>query len=71
MIKYEPLPGKLKPGDKIACRKVGDPPEVLEVLKVSDDGRVLLCRENGVRAFPPLEMRTLKDYDYELVKEEA
>jgi hypothetical protein len=69
---YKPLPATLKRGDNIACRKVGyDPPEVLEVLKVYDDGHILLCRKNGVRAFPPIEMRTLRDYDFELVEEGA
>jgi len=72
-IEYKPLPDLLKAGDKIACRRWvdGNPPEVLEVLKVYDDSRVLLVRENGNRAFLPLEMRTLRDYDYELVIEEG
>jgi len=69
---YKPLPTTLQPGQHIACRKVGyDPPEVLEVLKVYDDGRILLCRENGNRPFIPIEMRTLINYDYELVEEEG
>lgn len=76
-MKLEPLPELLKPGDRIACqRRAGEnrqyPPEVLTVLKLCPDGRVLLCREeaNGVRAFADqFEMRTLRDYDYRLVKE--
>lgn len=67
---YKLLPEKLKVGDHIACSKHYDHPEVLEVLTVYDDGRILLCRENGDRALIPLEMGTLRAYDYELLEEE-
>jgi len=67
---YKPLPSTLRPGQHIACRKLGyDPPEVLEVLKIYDNGRILLCRENGNRAFLPLPLETLRAYDYELIEE--
>ena len=59
----------IKVGDKIRCKRGvdGQPPEILDVLKIYDDRRVLLCHENGNRAFVPLNIQTLRDYDYELV----
>ena len=67
---YKPLPSQLLPGHKIACRKLGyDPPEGLEVLKVYNDGHILLGRENSNRPFLPLPIETLRAYDYELVEE--
>jgi hypothetical protein len=69
-MKYKPLPNDLQVGDKIACPRLGsDPPEVLEVLKVYDDVRVLVCRENGLQAFRPLDITALRDYDYKVVEE--
>ncbi|MDD5485963.1 MAG: hypothetical protein PHW65_00150 [Dehalococcoidales bacterium] len=61
------LPNKLRLGDLIACRKAGNPPEMLEIIKIYNDGRVLVRRENGVRAFAPIAIQTLRDYDYEIV----
>jgi len=65
---YKSINGILKPGDKITCRKVGgENHEVLDVLKVYADGIALLCRTDGVRAFKPISIQTLIDYDYELL----
>ena len=59
----------LKVGDKIRCRRGvdGQPPEVLDVLQV-ENGRALLCKENGVKAYTqPQTIETLEAYDYEIV----
>ncbi len=68
-MNYAPLPATLKVGDKIACPKHYETPQVIEVVKIYDDGRVLLIRENGNRAFVPVDVETLKGYDYELIIE--
>lgn len=62
----------LKVGDKIRCKRGidGHPPEVLEVLKLYADGRVLLCTDNGncVKVYAvPFTIETLEAYDYEIV----
>ena len=60
----------IKVGDKIRCRRGvdGQPPETLDVLKIYDDGGVLLCAENGVKAYTqPQTIETLEAYDYEIV----
>jgi len=65
-----PLPATLKVGDKVACPKHYATPQIITVAKVYDDGRVLLIREDGHRAFVPLTVETLKSYDYEMIKED-
>ena len=69
-MNYTPLPAKLSIGDRIACPRC-EPfnPEVLEVLKVYDDGRLLLCRENGLRVTTEYTRDDLARYDYEIVTE--
>jgi len=69
MNNYAPLPDTLKAGMKLACPLHYDPPQVITVAKVYDDGRVLLVREDGNRAFVPLDVKTLKGYDYQLLTE--
>ena len=71
MNNYAPLPATLHIGMKLACPKHYENPQVIAVTKVYDDGRVLLVREDGQRAFVPLTVETLKGYDYELVIADA
>ena len=65
-MNYKPLPSLLKCGDKICQRKYAED-EILEVLKVRDDGQLLLVRENGNAIAAHYTRDELAKYDYELV----
>lgn len=66
-MNYQPLPEEIRVGDKVACPRCGDTPEVCEIALVQMDGRVLLMRENGVAVRDSVGLDTLRDYGYMLV----
>ena len=65
---YESLPEKLTVGMKVACRKWYEKPEVVEIAKMDNYGRILLSRENGTIVHGLFTRQLLKDFDYQLVK---
>jgi len=70
MNNYAPLPATITPGMKLTCPRVEpDNPEILEVLKVRDDGRLLLCRENGKVIAAHYTREELAAFDYQLAVE--
>jgi hypothetical protein len=64
---YEPLPAVLRVGDKIACPKHYETPEVLEVVKVRDTGHLLLQRVNGNAVTQQWTRDDMAAFDYKLV----
>ncbi|MFA5385354.1 MAG: hypothetical protein WC364_11970 [Eubacteriales bacterium] len=65
------LPDTLAVGDRVACFRWYESPEIVEVVKISADGRVYLMRETGLMVQGVFTVDLLRGFDYKLIKEEV
>jgi len=69
-MEYKDIPDKITAGQKVKCCALSyDGNEVLEIVKVDDDGKIILRREDGLVVRGVFRRQDLIDFDYKLVVE--